>query len=142
LPLVAAINQALDRLEQGFRLQREFTADAAHELRTPLSVLRTHVDMLEDSAVAAGLRPYIEGMSRIVGQLLELAELESFTVGTEEHADLTAVCSEAVSIMAPIALANRKTIEMTSAEGPFWIQGNPELLFRAIRNPIDNAIRH
>src|SRR4029077_3853416 len=142
LPLVAAINQALDRLEQGFRLQREFTADAAHELRTPLSVLRTHVDMLDDAAVAAGLRPYIEGMSRIVGQLLELAELESCTVGSEERADLTAVCSEAVGIMAPIALAHKKTIEMTAAEESFWVQGNAELLYRAIRNLIDNAIRH
>lgn len=142
LPLVQAINQALDRLEHGFRSQRDFTADAAHELRTPLSVLRTQVDMLSDRGVAQTLRPQLDSMSRLVGQLLELAELESFTVGVDEAADLTAVCSEAVSVMAPIALANKKTIELTGTPEPVWIRGNAEMLFRAIRNLVENAIRY
>jgi signal transduction histidine kinase len=142
LPLVEAINQALDRLEHGFRIQREFTADAAHELRTPLSVLRTQVDMLPEREVAGMLRPYIDAMSRLVGQLLELAELESFTIGVEEAADLTAVCSEAVSTMAPIALADKKAIELTGTHEPVWIRGNAEMLFRAIRNLVENAIRY
>src|SRR6202011_4963231 len=46
-PLVSAITKALDRLEEAFRRQREFTADAAHELRTPLSILRTRVETLD-----------------------------------------------------------------------------------------------
>jgi len=142
LPLVEAINQALDRLEHGFRVQREFTADAAHELRTPLSVLKTQIDMLEDRSTAQGLRPHVDAMSRIVSQLLELAELEAIAIGTEETADLTEVCSEAVSIMAPIALAHKKTIELTGTSEPVWIRGNSEMLFRAIRNLIENAIRY
>jgi signal transduction histidine kinase len=142
LPLAEAINQALDRLEKGFRIQREFMADAAHELRTPLSVLRTHIDMLQDKGVASTLRPHIDVMGRMVGQLLELAELEISTVGAEDCADLAAVCSEAISIMAPIALANRKTIELTGTPGPVWIRGNAEMLFRAIRNLVENAVRH
>jgi signal transduction histidine kinase len=142
LPLVEAINQALDRLEHGFRVQREFTADAAHELRTPLSVLKTQIDMLGDRAIAQGLRPQVDAMSRIVGQLLELAELESIAIGTEESADLTEVCSEAVGIMAPIALAQKKSIELTGVSESVWIRGNAEMLFRAIRNLIENAIRY
>jgi len=142
LPLVKAINQALDRLERGFQMQRDFTADAAHELRTPLAVLMTMVDVLPDRRAAAELRPHIQGMTRIVGQLLELAELESCTVGASEMADLRSVCSEVVSIMAPVALGERKNIELTAPSGPVWIQGNSEMLFRAVRNLVENAISH
>ena len=76
LPLVAAMNQALDRLEQGIRLQREFTADAAHELRTPLAVLRARVDTMQDQQAMAKVKADIIVMSHVVDQLLEMAELE------------------------------------------------------------------
>src|SRR5215510_11299830 len=79
--LVQAVNQALDRLEQGFRVQREFTADAAHELRTPLAVLRTRLDTLADKRTTEALRQDVEGMCRIVGQLLDIAESDTFIVG-------------------------------------------------------------
>ncbi len=142
LPLVEAVNQALERLEQGFQTQRDFTADAAHELRTPLAVLMTMIDVLPDRRAAEELRPHIQGMGRIVGQLLELAELECSTLGSEEVADLRAVCSEAVSIMAPVALAGGKSIELTAPATPVWVQGNAEMLFRAVRNLVENAIRY
>ena len=73
LPLVQAVNQALDRLEAGFRMQREFTADAAHELRTPLTILRSRVDTLADRGVSKALHQDIEGMARIISQLLDIA---------------------------------------------------------------------
>lgn len=142
LPLVVAVNQALDRLERGFQMQRDLTADAAHELRTPLAILMTMIDVLADQKLAAEVRPHILAMSRIVGQLLELAELESSTIGDEDAADLRAVCSDAVSLMAPVALAQGKTIELNAPTAPVWVQGNAEMLFRAVRNLIENAIRY
>lgn len=142
LPLVVAVNQAIDRLERGFQMQRDLTADAAHELRTPLAVLMTMIDVLPDKKAAGELRPHILGMSRIVGQLLELAELESSTISADDAADLRAVCSEAVSLMAPVALAQGKTIELNAPAAPVWVQGNAEMLFRAVRNLIENAIRY
>lgn len=142
LPLVVAVNQALDRLERGFQMQRDLTADAAHELRTPLAILMTMIDVLPDQKAAGELRPHILGMSRIVGQLLELAELESFTIGAEDAADLRAVCSDAICLMAPVALAQGKTIELNAPAAPVWVQGNAEMLFRAVRNLIENAIRY
>ena len=70
MPLVTAVNQALDRLEDGFRVQRQFTADAAHQLRTPLAILRTRIETLGDGAARQALHADIEGMSRIVAQVL------------------------------------------------------------------------
>lgn len=142
LPLVAAVNRALDRLERGFNAQRDFAADAAHELRTPLAVLRARVDMIKDPEVAQSLRTDIAAMTRTVSQLLDIAESETLTINTDEKADLHAVCSEVVSHLAPIALAQDKSIALTGAGRPIWIRGNSGALFQAVRNLVENAIAH
>jgi signal transduction histidine kinase len=142
LPLVNAVNQALDRLDRGFRTQREFTADAAHELRTPLAILRARIDTLEDKSVRDALRQDIAGMSRIVSQLLDIAELESFVVDPQERADLRSIAAEVAAFIAPLAVAQGKSIALTGASQPVWIRGNPETLFQAIRNLAENALNH
>jgi signal transduction histidine kinase len=142
LPLVQAVNQALDRLERGFRIQREFTADAAHELRTPLAILRTRIDTLADQTAVEALRHDIAGMSRIVSQLLDIAELEAFVLDPSERADLRAVCAEVAEFIAPLALAQRKSIALSGADGPVWIKGNPDTVSQAVRNLAENAISH
>ena len=142
VPLVHAVNEALERLEAGYRAQREFTADVAHELRTPLAIMRARVDSLDAGAVQDALRNDLVGMARTVGQVLDIAELESFVIGEEAKADVHAVCSEAVAFMAPVAVGAAKTIALTGAEGPVWVCGNADALFRAVRNLVENAIRH
>ena len=141
-PLVSAINKALDRLEEGFRLQREFTADAAHELRTPLSILRTRVETLDDPGVAKALHQDIEAMSRVVGQLLDIAELEAFAIDPAEVADLQAVSAEVAGFVAPLALEQGREIALLGATAPVFVKGNAEMIKRAIRNLAENAIRH
>lgn len=141
-PLVIAVNQALDRLENGFRRQREFAADAAHELRTPLAILRTRIETLPERSTAEALHRDIEGMSRVVSQLLDMAELETLVVDSGETANLQRVCTEVAEFIAPLALAQEKTISLTGAEGPVWINGNAEMLGRAIRNLVENALSH
>jgi signal transduction histidine kinase len=142
LPMVHAVNQALDRLELGFRAQRDYTADMAHELRTPLAIMRARVDALEPGQARDALRGDLVTMTRTVSQVLDIAELESFVIGRDARADLQAVCAEAVSVMAPLAVETAKTIALTGAEGPVWVRGHPEALFRAVRNLVENAIRH
>lgn len=142
LPLAEAVNDALERLENGLRAQREFTADAAHELHTPLTVLRTHIDTMLDNQAAVALQSDIDAMSRIVDQLLELAELEGFTPGLGERIDLNLLCGDVVAMMAPIALADGKSLELDCGLDPIWVSGHPEMLFRAVRNLVENAIRH
>ncbi len=141
-PLVHAVNEALDRLEEGFRGQREFTADAAHELRTPLTILRTQIDMIGDRELAQSLRNDVENMSRLVNQLLEMAELETFAIGDAETADLVAVSAEVAAFLAPIALAQDKRMAVTGARKPVVVPGNGEMLGRAVRNLVENALVH
>jgi signal transduction histidine kinase len=141
-PLVIAVNQALDRLEQGFRRQREFAADAAHELRTPLTILRTRIDTLPDQQAAEALHRNVEGMTRVVNQLLDAAELETVTIGAHDRADLVHVCAELAEFIAPLALAEGKNIALTGADGPVWINGHSEMVRRAIRNLVENALKH
>jgi signal transduction histidine kinase len=142
LPLVHAVNQALERLEAGFRAQRDFTADVAHELRTPLAIMRARVDALEAGPAQDALRADIVRMARTVGQVLDIAELESFVIGDDAKADIHAVCSDAVGFMAPLAVDQSKTIALTGADGAVWVHGHPDALFRAVRNLVENAIRH
>jgi signal transduction histidine kinase len=142
LPLVRAVNEALDRLDAGFRAQREFTADAAHELRTPLAILRTQIDMLDDREVAAPLRHDVENMSRLVNQLLEISELETLVVAEDEIADIVAIAAEVAAFLAPLALSQRKTIAVTGARRPVQVRGNSDALVRAVRNLAENALAH
>lgn len=141
MPLVTAVNQALDRLEDGFRVQRQFTADAAHQLRTPLAILRTRIETLGDGAARQALHADIEGMSRIVAQLLEIAELDTLVLDPGETADLRAVCAEVVGSIAPLAIAQHKDIALRGSEAPVLIHGNSVMLQRAIFNLAENAIK-
>jgi signal transduction histidine kinase len=141
-PLVSAVNQGLDRLEEAFRIQREFTADAAHELRTPLSVLRTRLDLLRDQEASQALRRDVEGMAHVISQLLDIAELDSLVIDPSEKADLRAVAAEIAEFVAPLALAQGKDIALVGSTEPVWVKGNPEMLGRAIRNLAENAINH
>jgi signal transduction histidine kinase len=141
-PLVSAINLALDRLEEGFRIQRDFTADAAHELRTPLSILRTRLDTLEDKQIGEALRKDVDGMAHIISQLLDIAELDAFVVDPHEKADLRSVTAEVAEFVAPLALTQGKDVALLGETEPVWVKGNSEMLSRAIRNLAENAINH
>jgi signal transduction histidine kinase len=142
LPLLRAVNDALDRLDSGFRAQREFTADAAHELRTPLAILRTQIDMIADRDVAGPLRHDVESMSRLVNQLLDISELETFVVAKDEIADIVAIAAEVAAFLAPLALSQRKTLAVTGARRPVRVRGDGDALARAVRNLVENALAH
>ncbi len=141
-PLIGAVNQALDRLELGFRAQRDLTADVAHELRTPLTVMRMRVEALADPAARGRLSADIDVMGRIVGQLLAMAELENAVVDPRMRADLRQVALEVVEHLAPIAVDGGKQIELAGETEPVWVHGQHDFLFQAVRNLVENAIAH
>jgi signal transduction histidine kinase len=142
MPLVEAVNEAFDRMETGFRAQRDLTADVAHELRTPLAVLRMRIEALVEPEVRARLLADIDVMGRLVSQLLSMAELETVVIGPADQADLRQVCLEVVELLAPLAVAQGKAVELTGVRRPVRVHGRPDLLFQAVRNLVENAIRH
>ncbi len=142
LPLVRAVNEALHRLEHGFTLQQEFVADAAHELRTPLAILRAEVEALADRQAARELLSDIAGMTRIVNQLIETAEFDRLTIRPGDVADISAVCIDVAAFMAPVAVAQGRNIAVSGASGPVWVEGNAGALFQAVRNLVENAVTH
>lgn len=142
LPLVEAVNQALDRLEHGFLAQREFAADAAHELRTPLAILRTRIETLPPSDEIHALGRDVENMSRVVSQLLDATELETAVVDPDAVADIHEVCVEVAEFIAPLALKQGKSIELMCSEKSVLVKGNAEMIRRATRNLVENALHH
>ena len=141
-PLAHAVNQALDRLERGFKVQREFTADAAHELRPPLSILRARLAAIRDVELRRELEADSDRMARIVGQLLDVAELESFVPDPAEVTDLLSLAQEVAEYMAPMAVARGRRLALTGSARPVWVKGDAQVLFQALRNLVENALAH
>lgn len=142
LPLVEAFNTALDRLDRGFQLQREFTADAAHELRTPLAVLRTRFDLIDNHELRIKSQADIDAMAGIVRQLLEIAELDSMSPMNSGRADLHSIAQDVVATLAPLAFEGGRFLSVVGEAGPVWIDGDAEMLWRAVRNLVENSILH
>jgi signal transduction histidine kinase len=142
LPLVGAVNSALDRLDEGMRQQREFTANAAHQLRTPLTVLAANIDTMGDAAVAAKLRYDVDLMSRIVTQLLLVARLENLNICVDERVELSSTVREAAENLGPLAISAQKTLEVDEPATPVFVRGNAHAVAAAVSNLIENALNH
>ncbi|MES2419764.1 MAG: ATP-binding protein [Pseudomonadota bacterium] len=141
-PLAAATNEALDRLEEGFRTQTAFAADIAHELRTPLAVIRLRADVVEDGPVKASLLASVDRAGRVVTQLLALADLERPVEDAGEPLDLAALAEAVVASRAPGLLACGRTIALEDCSSGILSFGYPAAITLALENLVDNAVRH
>ena len=141
-----SFNQMLDRLDEGFSAQRQFTGNAAHELRTPLSLMQAqlelfsaeHSDMLPETAEFLRLLcEQTERMTQMTKTLLEMSELR--TVPCDDRIELGAMIEEILADLAP--LADRKGISLESA-GDGVMLGSDALIYRMLFNLTENSIRY
>lgn len=148
-PLVGALNDLLERLGRALAAQRDFVADAAHELRTPLAALRLQVQLAERAATDAEraaafatVRGGLERATRLVEQLLTLARQDPDAAGrTMAPVDLAALVRQVVAERSPLADARSIDLGVSSADAPVII-ADPEGLRVLAANLIDNALRH
>ena len=152
--LVKSFNQMTDQLDEAFAMQRRFSASAAHELRTPITVLRTKLDVFkkkkreqhEYDELVTTMETYIDRLSSIITDLLEFAETSE--LGEVEDVSLDSVIKTVVDDLKLVAQNNMINMQideqsMTQSEAQtFIVKGNTNLLYRALYNLVENAIRY
>ncbi len=115
VPLVDSFNRALERLERGYRVQQEFLATAAHELKTPLALIRAQVEFMATGKGPDLLLQDVEHMTRQVQQLLLLAEASETQNYVFTPTDMGEAAREAVAYLTRMALAREVTLEITAS---------------------------
>lgn len=156
--LVKSFNQMTDQLDEAFAMQSRFSVSAAHELRTPIAVLRTKLDVFkkkkrkqnEYDELVNTMETYIDRLSAIIANLLELTETSE--LGEVEDVSLDAVITTVVDDLESVAQNNMVNVQVntqidahseTQSEAQnLTVKGNANLLYRAIYNLVENAIRY
>lgn len=139
--LVSAVNGALDRIESAIRALRDFTADAAHELRTPLAIMMMQIEQLPSGPGKEKLTQDVAAMSRLVGQMLDMANADALIIPDDPLVELNDVAASVVHQLTPLALKMRREIKFEPAD-EIRIHGHAEALGRALRNLMENALAH
>ena len=143
--LATRFNAMLDTLEGSIAAQRQLVADASHELRTPVTSLRTNIEVLAESELEpaerarliADVQAQAEELSALVTDLIELARGDEVAPATED-VRLDVLVSEAIDR----ARRHAPGVEFSAALEPAVVEGVPDRLARAVNNLLDNAARH
>ena len=145
--LTLAFNRLLKRLEETFTAQRQFSANAAHELRTPLAVMRTKFEVfdknntptVEDYKETINMaKTQTDRLSHVIDILLEMTELQSAPKG--DKISLAEITEEVICDL--VSIAEKKNITLVQSEGESRLIGSDTLIYRAIYNLVENAIKY
>lgn len=141
VPLIDAFNKALDRLERGYRLQQEFLATVAHELKTPLALIRGQIE-LDGVADRKLLLKDVDRMARQVHQLLHLAEVSDQKNFVFEQLDAGEVAVSAVEHLDRLADRLGVRIVLHSPARQVLLLADGGALFVLVKNLLENALHH
>ncbi len=141
VPLIESFNLALGRLEAGFRIQQEFLATAAHELKTPLALIRGEFE-LDGPTNRKAILADLDHMSRHVHQLLHLAEVSDVNNLVFASTDVALVVEDAVDSIARLTQARHIRVQIDHPSEPVMIDADASALFAMIRNLVENAANH
>ncbi|MEG2804728.1 HAMP domain-containing sensor histidine kinase [Stenotrophomonas sp.] len=137
-PLVNAVNDALERLDEGHERQRRFIAAAAHELRTPIAILRVKIDAADD-ATSHSLALEVTRLATLAEQLLDLHRMDDD--GGKETLDLAQLAKRVVADLAPLLIQSGKAVAVV-VEPHHPVQGEVGAIERVLSNLVLNAAEH
>lgn len=145
-PVIQAVDELLTRLRQAFEREKHFAADAAHELRTPVSILKVHIHNLETTL--HGYHPELQAVKHAVDQLAHLVEqlLDLYRSSPDiafrqiETIDLERIAQEVLAEAFPLAQTKDQTLELVAEPTP--VRGNPFALTTLLNNLVRNAIKY
>lgn len=142
-PLVDSFNHVLERLERGYRLQQEFLANAAHELKTPLALIRAQIELpIDDKSTRDSLLSDVDYMTRQVQQLLLLAEASEANNYKFARITVQDVAQEVVAYLQRMADAADVRLMISGTKGKVMWQADRGALFTLLKNLLENAIQH
>ena len=141
LPFVRSINGLLDRLEEDMQRHGRFIANAAHELRTPVAVLKTRLDLLPASALRQELAGDADRIAALVQQMLTIARFGDWALPMDQEIEVVGAVRGIVADYAPVAIDAGRALAFTSVERALTIRGNRQAFESAVFNVIDNALR-
>ncbi|MDR3507884.1 MAG: HAMP domain-containing sensor histidine kinase [Caulobacteraceae bacterium] len=144
-PLAEAVNRALDRVSEAYANEKRFTAEAAHALRTPLTVLDLRLQRAEQGGQTdwPSVRADVAELTRVVSSLLTLSKAERERVfRAPAQVNLTRLAREAAAAFAPRLEADGRTIEITAPDEPILLHGEAGELREMVFALIDNALTH
>ncbi|MET0281398.1 MAG: ATP-binding protein [Steroidobacteraceae bacterium] len=141
-PLVENFNAALDRLEHNYRLQQEFLTSAAHELKTPLALIRGQIEIGIDEKSRKDVLQDISRMGRQVQQLLHLAEASEPQNYSFDAVDVQSLVDEVVDYLDRLAVKHAVAVEVTVEPGSVLPRADHGAVFTLLKNLLENAIQH
>ncbi|RUM26559.1 sensor histidine kinase [Rhizobium vallis] len=139
--LAVAVNRAFQRVGELMRSQRILTSAIAHEVRTPLAAIKLELGRI-DHPRARKADADLDDLVHFVSQLTALARLDTFDHGMFEDVDLIVLCAGVAEQLAPWVYENKHSLEMSARVDIAIVRAVPALLKDALRNLIENAVRH
>ena len=140
--VVAAINAMLGKLERSLTLQKQFTSDVAHELRTPLAVLLLELSRLPPGTEVDRFKRELTDLGDLVNQLLRFAQAEDAMARERRPVDIAGAARKVCEDLAAVAFERQKSIEFDAPDADVLVSGHPALIDAAIRNIVDNAVKY